>query len=120
MTWFWRLAMALYLGLLPLIAILPTAPDIGFHINDKIAHAAAFLVLALLTDRALPGRRYDWVNFLSLLTLGMLIESMQYHTAYRSASIADLAADAIGLLAYGVLRSSIGRIRKAPPTRASS
>jgi len=103
-TVLWRLALALYLGLVPLAALLPSGPDLDFHLNDKIAHAAAFLVLALLADRALPGRRYDWVNVLSLFTLGLMIEALQYHTDYRSASLGDLAADAAGLLAYGLLR----------------
>lgn len=100
----WRLALALYLSLIPVAALLPSGAGLGFHLNDKIAHAAAFLLLALLADRALPGRRYDWINVLSLFTLGLMIESLQYHTDYRSASLGDLAADATGLLAYGLLR----------------
>jgi len=101
-TWLWRLALVAHLALLPIGAILTTMPAPGFHLNDKIAHAGAFFVLAGLADLAWPGRRYDWVNVLSLLTLGLLIEALQYPLPYRSASVGDLAADVGGLLLYGL------------------
>jgi len=72
---------------------------------DKVAHAVAFCLLAWLADQAFPGRRHDWVNFLSLWSAGVLIEVMQFHTDYRCASVADLVADAVGLGMYFLIRN---------------
>lgn len=69
-------------------------------INDKLAHGLTFLGLALLAERAFPGRPFDWTRWLPLLTYGLVIEIIQYHLPYRSFSLADLAADAAGLLLY--------------------
>jgi len=110
MIWLWRLALTACLLLLPVGALLPETPTAGFHLNDKLLHAGAFFGLALLADLALPGRRYDRDSLLSLFTLGLLIEIVQYHTRYRDASLADLLADAAGLGLYGLVqRRWLGR-----------
>ncbi len=69
-------------------------------INDKLAHVLTFLALGLLADRAFPARAFDWTLWLPLLGYGLTIECIQYFLPYRSFSLADLAADAAGLLLY--------------------
>lgn len=68
--------------------------------NDKVSHIAAFYVLALLMDFSFPGRRFDLSKAGTLLGYGFLIESVQYLLPYRTFSLFDLSADAMGLLVY--------------------
>jgi hypothetical protein len=83
------------------LSILPIRHFIGFEINDKVAHFAAFYVFALLLDFSFPDCRFDWRKALPLLLYGLLIEIIQLNLAYRHFSLFDLLADAVGLLVYG-------------------
>ncbi len=105
-----RLCLAAYLLLLPVVAILHQFPVSGVAGADKVAHALAFFLLGLLADLAVPGRRFDWENFLSLLLVGIGIEILQFYTCYRTASLADLVADAIGLGIYFMIRPRVRKI----------
>jgi VanZ family protein len=77
--------------------------------SDKLLHAVAFLVLALLTARAvrygLPQRtplsRIGLAVALSVAT-GVLLEVYQLALPDRSAEVADAVADAIGAVLGGV------------------
>lgn len=75
---------------------LPVTVDL----NDKMNHILAFYVLALLIDFSFPEGRFDFSKVITLLGYGLLIESVQYLLPYRTFSLFDLSADAIGLLAY--------------------
>ena len=75
---------------------LPVTADL----NDKMNHILAFYVLALLIDFSFPEGRFDFSKVITLLGYGLLIESVQYLLPYRTFSLFDLSADAIGLLAY--------------------
>ncbi|MEN8166202.1 MAG: VanZ family protein [Pseudomonadota bacterium] len=77
----------------------PLIPDT----NDKLLHAAAFLVLALLADFAFPRLPWNWRKFSLLLAYGLLLEIAQYFIPNRCFSLADLSADALGLLLYPIL-----------------
>lgn len=78
--------------------------------SDKLLHALAFLVLALLTARAvryeLPGRarlsRAGLAVGLSVAT-GVLLEVYQLALPDRSAEVADAVADTIGAVLGGVV-----------------
>lgn len=71
-----------------------SGPPLLPHI-DKLAHAGAFAVLALVGARA--GLRL-WLLALLLLTYGVGIEVAQgLFTTTREASLADLLADAAGI-----------------------
>ncbi len=79
---------------------LPALPAIGV---DKLAHAAAFLVMALLFMRSLrlawPGvgdRSSRWSAALAASTLGALLEVFQLAVPGRSAEWSDWIADTIG------------------------
>ncbi len=93
-----------------ILSTLPIRHSFGLMINDKIAHFAAFYVCALLLDFSFPNFRFDWKKAIPLLLYGLLIEIIQYNLSYRHFSLYDLAADAAGILVYGLSLPVIKRI----------
>lgn len=99
------LAVLFWAGLIPLKHL----PGPEFKLADKVWHAAAFGGLAVLGSRALRHwkRSSDFANRAAAwlaVALGGVLEILQSFTAYRSADVADFAADALGAgLAYLVL-----------------
>jgi VanZ family protein len=87
-----------------------TVLDTLSFINDKIEHSAAFLFLAFLLDFAWPRQAWGQRKWLPLLGYGLLIELVQYFIPYREFSLWDLAADALGLLAYPLFFPLLKRI----------
>ena len=81
-------------------------------VNDKIEHAFAFFTLALLADFSWPGSGFGPRKFLSLLGYGLAIEITQYFLPYRSCSLFDLGADAVGLFLYWL---AIPLLKNVPP-----
>lgn len=100
---FWLVALVV-LGL----ALLPVSPHLPTTGWDKVNHAMAFAVLAVLGQWSYP--RGAAAVLLSLLAYGGLIEALQALTPHRSAEWGDLLADGIGLalawLAMRLLRGS--------------
>ncbi len=92
----WALALAL-LTLAP-VANLPSAPG-----GDKLHHLLAFLLLGLLARLGWPRHRYLTAWLPGLLAYGAAIELVQGLLPWRSAELADLAADGAGLLLAGAL-----------------
>ena len=71
-------------------------------VNDKLNHVLAFYVLGLLADFSWPGTAFYARKAFLLLGYGVVIEIIQYFLPYRSCSLFDLGADAIGLLLYAL------------------
>ncbi len=66
-----------------------------FFWSDKLNHAIAFLVLAFLMRM---GWRVDYLKVVVLLILyGAFIEFSQLFAIHRSAELADVVADAVGI-----------------------
>ena len=74
----------------------------GIPNMDKVLHASAFFSFAFLLDLATTGSFWRWKLPL-LLCYGGFIEILQAFVPWRSCSLADLAADACGILIYWVL-----------------
>ena len=91
----WRLAFAVCLFAVMVLALLPD-PDPRLSTGwDKGNHLLAFGVLAFLGCAALRGR---WLLVTAgLLGYGVLIELAQDLTGYRYAEWADLLADGLGI-----------------------
>jgi VanZ family protein len=94
-----RPVLALALGLITWLALTPAGPELPGQ-TDKLAHAAAFLALAGLTDFAFPRHGFNWAKALPLLAYGLGIEVIQGFLPHRFASAADWLADALGLALY--------------------
>ncbi len=93
----WRAVfLVIALALLPL-ALMPFEMDKkdGFAHGDKVAHVIAFACMAYAAWCGWPGRARTIV--LALAGYGAAIEVLQSLTPARSASIADFAADMLGV-----------------------
>jgi hypothetical protein len=102
----WR---ALFAGALVGIMILALRPSHGapsFGHVDKLQHAAAFIVLWLIAQRA-GLRQSPWLLATGLLVFGIAIELAQSFTPDRHPSIGDIVADGMGIAAgWWLLRRS--------------
>ncbi len=98
---------------LVIITYLATA-ELGYAVfpfsYDKINHLATFLVLALLVDFSFPNSRFNSVKIFSLIAYGFSLEVLQYYLPHRMFSLLDIAADSLGLIAYGLLIPLIKRL----------
>lgn len=108
MTFLYRL---FFLGALLSISILAFLPDYNalpplVSVSDLLNHAAAFALLAILYTLAYshPFQRIA----LTLIGYGILIELVQAFLPTRFASLEDVVADSVGLLA-GILVVKIFR-----------
>ncbi len=110
----WRGLFWLALGTVTWLSLRPSALDLP-HQSDKLAHALAFLGLALLAGLAYPGRRYPSHLALPLLAYGLGIEILQGFTGYRTFSLLDWAADAAGLALAPWFAPYLSRLNKTPP-----
>jgi VanZ family protein len=77
---------------------------------DKLNHFLAFLVLALLVDFSFPNSRFNTDKIFLLIAYGFSLEVVQHFLPHRMFSFFDIAADSLGLLAYGLLIPLIKRI----------
>ena len=78
-----------------------TIPSSGGGIKhlDKVMHLGAFFSLALLLDNASLRQFWQWKAPL-LLSYGAMIEVLQAFVPWRSFSVADWVADALGIALY--------------------
>lgn len=99
MTIFYRL---LFVGALLSISVLAFLPDYNalppiVSVSDLLNHAAAFTLLSLLYALAY-SHSFQRIA-LTLLGYGLLIELVQAFLPTRFASVEDVVADSIGVLA---------------------
>jgi len=87
---------AAVLGIL-FLATTPLACPIVSVINDKLNHVAAFFMLAMLTDFSFPETKNRLALLLALLSYGVAIEIIQHFLPWRTFSLLDVAADALGI-----------------------
>lgn len=87
-------------------SVLPQPPGL---INDKVAHASVYALLAALWYRALAGGRWDGLTPLRALiavvgatAYGATDELHQSFVPGRMTELADLQADALGALAAAI------------------
>ena len=85
-----------------------TIPIAG-EMNDKVNHVLAFFVLALLIDLSFPAWTFR-TKALVLISYGLSIEIVQSYLPYRSCSLFDLGADAVGLALYGICQPALGAV----------
>ncbi len=93
----WNFIFRTCLLLVLLLSLMPAVPHMPTTGWDKTNHLLAFALLSILGCKAYPGHNAGL--FLGLLLYGGLIELLQSFTPYRFAELADLIADALGLMA---------------------
>ena len=98
-------AMMVIIFVLSSMSQLPRVPG-GFDVDDGVAHAVAYGVLAALLLRGLTGgalRRVSveaaWLAVLLATLYGVTDEVHQRFVPGRTAEVADLIADAVGAIA---------------------
>ncbi|MFN3834479.1 MAG: VanZ family protein [Glycocaulis sp.] len=111
----WRILLVAALVGVSVFALWPGDADppslFGQHV---INHIAAFLVLTMLARAAWPHIRRVWL-FLALMAYGALIEALQAIPALqRTASLADLVTDAVGIALGLVLVWIAGQLAGEP------
>jgi VanZ family protein len=100
-----RVLLAIALLAISFLATTRTIAAAG-DINDKVNHAFAFFVLALLVDRSFPAWTFR-TKVLVLIAYGLSLEIAQAYLPYRSCSLFDLGADAGGLVLYGICQPAL-------------
>ncbi|WP_456375652.1 VanZ family protein [Thiolapillus sp.] len=103
-----RLFLGLALLLVTYMALTPLPEAIQENINDKLGHALVFLLLAALTHAGWPSRTFNWQHGLPLIAYGIALECAQYFVPGRFFSVADMIADAAGILAWLLVSRLLG------------
>ena len=88
--------------------------QIAASVNDKLGHALAFYILAVMADFSFPRKGFNLCKIIPLFGYGVLIETIQYFIPFRTFSWLDMVADAAGLLFYGF---SLPALKYAPLLR---
>jgi VanZ family protein len=89
------------------------------HINDKIEHVGAYLVLAFLPALH-ERRRFAIAAAVGAVALGVALEYVQLYSGWRNFEVGDMIADAIGVclgMAAGIGARSLTAVRLVFPDR---
>ncbi len=70
------------------------------ELNDKVAHATAFYLLALFFDFSFPNNGLNGTKIAFLLAYGALLELAQLAGHARDPSFYDFLADTAGIVLY--------------------
>jgi VanZ family protein len=113
----WRTLLYLLMTAALLFAVRPLRsryePETLFLHADKLVHVSFFAVLWFIARRA--GHAAGWPLALGLLAYGVGIEVAQsLAPTMRSASLSDLAFDALGLALAWALGSGLARVSRQP------
>ena len=92
----WRIALLTSIAAIVFLATTADSYPVPASSSDKVNHLVAFLELTLLTRLSWPETR-AWVFAPALLLFGLALECVQAGLPYREFSLADLAADSVGI-----------------------
>ena len=113
LRWLWWSLGALLLIAVLFICLTPLRVSASaLFYNAKLMHVLTFVLLTvwfggLQRDQSLRGRV---ILLVALCAYGVLIEILQSQTAYRSAELADLLADLLGIvIGLGLLSAGLYR-----------
>lgn len=102
----WRVAGVLLLLAVMAFAMAPVSNGQDWNVSDKWAHGVTFAILTIWYCGQYAPRAYIWI-IVGLLMFGALIEYSQSMLTYRTAELADLSADLLGILA-GITIALVG------------
>ena len=95
-----KVAFFIYLMLVTLFLLVPLPAGGEPLVNDKVAHALIFFLLAFLFERAYPQFKFTTILAPILVCYGFSIEVIQGVSGYRNFSMLDFGADIIGIILY--------------------
>ncbi len=78
------------------LSVMPSPPSADFESSDKVGHLAAYGVLMLAFSLLYEKRRPLMAG--AFIALGIALEFVQGALGYRSFEVADMAANALGVL----------------------
>lgn len=86
------------IALILYFSLMPMPPEIDVEQGDKLGHFAAYGITTLWFAQLYTAKSQRlWLAFW-MVTLGIALEFAQDATGYRSFDVADMAADAVGVL----------------------
>lgn len=97
MRFAWWLVAWLGVALIVYLSLMHNPPQLDVEQGDKLQHIAAYAVLTLWWMQLWLERPRRGALAASILALGVALEFAQGTTDYRTFSIADMGADAIGI-----------------------
>lgn len=95
----YRMLFALIAGAVAVGCLVPTAELPVFEASDKVQHFAAFMALGGVGALAFPGRRALVWLVIALFAFGCLLEGLQLLVPSRQASLGDVIANSLGIVA---------------------
>ncbi|MEO8134798.1 MAG: VanZ family protein [Betaproteobacteria bacterium] len=79
------------------LTLMPSPPTLNVAEGDKLQHIAAYVALMFWFVQLTADLRTRRRTALALVGLGVALEFAQLATSYREFSVADMAADAVGV-----------------------
>ena len=92
----WVVVVAAALGVVVASLVSPSVLSIPVTVSDKLYHAVAYFVLALVGFYATETEKYKIA--VVVFALGACVELTQAFVPYRTASFADVAANSVGVV----------------------
>ncbi len=89
----------LYAAAIVYLSLMPSPPDIDVPQGDKLGHMAAYALLTFWYCWLYPAWKTRAAYSAGWIAMGVALEFAQRATGYRSFELADMAADALGVLA---------------------
>lgn len=96
MAW-WRAAGYVLVATVIWLSLAPRPPELHVEQGDKLQHVVAYGALMLWFAQLHAGRARVGAA-LALVILGIVLETLQGYTGYRSFDVLDMAANAAGVL----------------------
>jgi VanZ family protein len=94
----WLTIAWLLVGALVYLSLMPAPPEIDMSEGDKAAHLLAYAVVTLWFVQIYEARRARMAIAGGLVLLGVTLEFLQGYSGYRSFELADMAANASGVV----------------------
>jgi VanZ family protein len=89
----------LYAAAIVILSLMPAPPDPGFAYGDKLGHFFAYSLLMFWFCALYQTRHLRVAYGCGWIAMGIGIEFAQSATGYRAFELADMAANALGVLA---------------------
>ena len=98
------------------LSLTPKPLDPGFSHGDKVGHFLAYAMLMLWFAALYRGGGARTAYALLWIAMGVALEFAQGATTYRTFELADMAANALGVLAGAAVALSLPRPARAGET----